>query len=409
MRRRIAFLVALTTALAAHAHAAGYRRTITVSNLVGAAESSFGIAIAGTPAGGLLVGAPVDSAGSAQLFDATTGALLRIFPGPLLSYQFGISVEAFGDDVLVGDPSFLLGDASAGGAFVGAVHRLDAATGTVEHTFLAPSPTADAGFGRRIALRGGELLVAEIGAVHRYDLASNAFLGSFVAPAGSSPSGFGIGLVALGSLVAVGDPDANRVVVFDAATGAPVQTIPHPVPGEAAAFGRSLAVVDGDLLVGRQHRDRLPARLRRPPGVLAERCAAHARARTAGRRRRRAPRAPPPDAHGGGRAPGLRGIGLPPRRAESRPLLVLPLRRRRSPARMPSEPGRCRAHTTPERPDPAARDDRRDSDRRAHDRPARAPVQRRPRSGRGDAGRGPAEVRRRPGRAPLPVRPVLRS
>lgn len=115
--RTLAIGLAASLVVLTQADAASYRRTVTVADAVGEGESSFGTSITGTPDGRLLVGAPVDSAGSAQLFDAVTGALVYTIPGPALSYLFGSSVAAAGDDLLVGDPSHLLGDPSTGGAF----------------------------------------------------------------------------------------------------------------------------------------------------------------------------------------------------------------------------------------------------------------------------------------------------
>jgi hypothetical protein len=249
-------MVLVTTALAGPTDAASYRRTITVSDATPAPESGFGGPLAATPSGALVIGSGfVNGNGSAQLFDAGTGGFLRAFASPHAdppgSSTFGASVAAVGDDVLVGEPGFPVGDTSAGGAFVGAVHRFDGPTGSLEHTFLSPSPTPDARFGRRIAVHGTDLFVVE-GArlVHRFDLGSNAFLASFAPPPGSDPFAFGDALLALDGLVVVGDPGANRVVVFDVGTGAVVRTIFHPVAGEAARFGHSLALMDGDLLVG---------------------------------------------------------------------------------------------------------------------------------------------------------------
>ena len=55
--RTLVLSLALTIAGLSPVHAASFRRTLTIGNAVGGAESSFGASLSGTATGGLLVGA----------------------------------------------------------------------------------------------------------------------------------------------------------------------------------------------------------------------------------------------------------------------------------------------------------------------------------------------------------------
>lgn len=232
-------------ALSRTASAASYHRTVTLEDATGAAESHFGVAIAASPGGGVVVGAPSADVGSAQSFDAISGAPQQTFSSPDDSASFGRAVAATATDILIGDAGVLTDD--SGTAF-GVVYRFDPMGGLLG-TFISPSPDASFAFGSTIAVRDGELLVRDTQAIDRFDVASGALLGTLPAPAGASTD-FGLALAGNAAAVFVGDPTAQRVYVFDAASGALLQTLSLPPGAAAGRFGTSLALLGGDLLVG---------------------------------------------------------------------------------------------------------------------------------------------------------------
>src|SRR5205823_6159418 len=126
------------------------------------------------------------------------------------SFYFGTAMAAIDDRFLVGDP----GDYS--GATPGAVHLVDARTGEILRTILAPDPQTygDGTFGQTVARRATDIVVG-----------------------------------APGQLVG-GVAAAGVVYVFEAATGALRLTISDPAPAPDGLFGSALAANETDILIG---------------------------------------------------------------------------------------------------------------------------------------------------------------
>ena len=96
-------------------------------------------------------------AGSAYVFDGTTGDLLLAIPNPALGVreEFGHSVAAVGDNILVGTP----GDTLFCGGRSGSVNLFDGATGALLHTIANPTPAGGDEFGISVAGMGESILV----------------------------------------------------------------------------------------------------------------------------------------------------------------------------------------------------------------------------------------------------------
>jgi len=122
-----------------------------------AAGDRFGSAVAGT-CDGLLIGAynadlaGQHNAGAAYLFQASVPWSLRqAFDNPVPANEdFGVAVEAYGCDALVGSPR------QAGG---GAAYLLSADSGESVDTFLNPTGIAGEDFSRSVAALGGNVLI----------------------------------------------------------------------------------------------------------------------------------------------------------------------------------------------------------------------------------------------------------
>jgi hypothetical protein len=137
----------------------------------GAAFDNFGEAVL-SAAGLWIVAAPSDEesgtrSGSVYVFDSTTGALIRkLLPSqPEVDGNFGLGLAVHGNRLLVGAPY-------EDGQFVdqGAVYLFDLTTGAELARIVAPSPTASAEFGGRVAIYGDRAFVGSVGAGTLLDL-----------------------------------------------------------------------------------------------------------------------------------------------------------------------------------------------------------------------------------------------
>lgn len=222
----------------------------------------FSIAVAGTL---IIVGAPGDDAagidsGAAFVFDGATGAHVRTLhgPGPTTNAQFGFSVAARGDDVIVGAPF-------AGGAHVdaGAAYLFDGASGDLLLTFTNDGASGDDSFGAAVASAGNDVLVGapldsgqveSAGAAFLFDGATGARLNVFRGPQAAEGDLFGASVAPIGGDVIIGAPFADgdgAVYRFDRLGETPNKTYlpPDIPPSGATSFGTALATVGRDFLV----------------------------------------------------------------------------------------------------------------------------------------------------------------
>jgi hypothetical protein len=141
-------------------------------------------------------------------------------PRPSPNDEFGYSVSALDDAVVVGAPSDDFGASNAGAAF-----SYSAKSGAVRHIFNNPNPEPDDSFGFSVAA-----IEDEDGGADGND----------------EPQ------------LAIGAPDdenndgvkTGRVYVFDSASGALQLTIDNPDPDTGDLFGTSVHNVDGNIVVG---------------------------------------------------------------------------------------------------------------------------------------------------------------
>src|SRR5205807_709088 len=120
----------------------------------------FGISVA-VSGNTVLVGADQDdtgaeNAGSAYVFNATTGALVVTLNNPTPAYQyfFGVSVAVSGNTVVVGADLDDTGAVDAGSAYV-----FNATTGALRDTVNNPTPADDDEFGVSMAVSGTTVVV----------------------------------------------------------------------------------------------------------------------------------------------------------------------------------------------------------------------------------------------------------
>ncbi len=192
----------------------------------------------------VLVGAPLDDTngigvGQAHLFDATTGLLLQTFDDPTVttSDRFGFSVSISGNNVLVGAPSD-----GTNGADVGQAHLFDATTGLLLQTFDDPTVTTSDGFGFSVSISGNNVLVGaplddtnggNVGQAHLFDATTGALLQTFDDPTVTTSDRFGFSVSISGNNVLVGAPG-------DDTNGGEV--------GQAHLFDSISSVIGGELI-----------------------------------------------------------------------------------------------------------------------------------------------------------------
>src|SRR5438093_3852823 len=249
-------------------------RAATLLDPTPAENDFFGSAV--TLAGGnLLVGARFDDtaasdAGAAYLLDAATGALLTTLlePAPAASDQFGAAVAAVGSDLLVGAPHFNSGAAHAGAVFV-------FQSGGGVRTLTKPTPAFDDLFGFALAAAGDTVVVGApfdgsgapgAGAAYLFDARTGALVQTLANPTPADYDLFGDAVAAAGGIVVVGapfddttKPNAGSAYVFDAATGALRHTLQAPHPREGDLFGSAVAASDTTIVVGAPFDDTVAA------------------------------------------------------------------------------------------------------------------------------------------------------
>ena len=247
------------------------------------ANDNFGLSVSlsGTQA---LIGAQNDdtsgtNAGSAYLFDITTGALSRTFPNPgpapITTDSFGHAVAVSGNQALI---SAIADDTGASNS--GAAYLFDTTTGAVLRTFTNPTPASGDNFGFAVALSGNRALVSTInddiaalnaGAAYLFDTMTGALLHTFLNPTPELNNAFGnndnfgftVALSATRALIGASQDDnaagfnEGAAYLYDLATGILLQTLRIPTPvGDSEFLGQSVALSDDFALVGAGFRNR---------------------------------------------------------------------------------------------------------------------------------------------------------
>ena len=206
--------------------------------------------------------------GQAHIFDATTGMLLHTFddPTPTNQDQFGQSVAISGNKVLVG----ARGD-STNGLSVGQAYMFDATTFNLLHTFDDPTITTSDQFGVSVAMSGNLILVGAfgddtngvgVGQAHLFDATTGALLQTFDDPTVTTTDHFGASVSICGNRVLVGAPDddtngvdVGQAHLFDATTGALLETYDDPTVTVGDRFGNSVLISGSRVLIGAQNDD----------------------------------------------------------------------------------------------------------------------------------------------------------
>ncbi len=243
----------------------------TLNNPAPAAGDYFGgsVAISGNL---VVVGANYDDpggvtwTGTAYVFDATTGALVATLnnPAPNVSDHFGYPVAISGNLVVVG-----AGAADSGGVTdAGTAYVFDATTGALVATLNNPAQGTNDYFGNAVAISGNLAVVgawrndpngvADAGTAYVFNATTGALVATLNNPAPAPGDYFGFSAAISGNLAVIGawrdDPggvtDAGTAYVFNATTGALVATLNNPAPAAGDYFGFWVAISGNLAVVG---------------------------------------------------------------------------------------------------------------------------------------------------------------
>ena len=208
----------------------------------------------------------IGNAGTAYVFDTASGALLATLdnPDPTANDFFGISVAVDGTTAVIGashdDPG---GIGGAGTAYV-----FDTTTGALLATLNNPDPTGLDFFGYSVAVDGTTAVIgayaddpggiSNAGTAYVFDTATGALIATLNNPDPTAGDFFGYSVAVDGATAVIGaywdDPggiiDAGTAYVFDTAGGAPIATLDNPDPTTNDYFGYSVAVSGAAAVVG---------------------------------------------------------------------------------------------------------------------------------------------------------------
>jgi hypothetical protein len=234
-------------------------RKLTASDPEGSNFFGLSVAISGSTA---LVSAPFDddagnNSGSAYLFDVDTGQQLFKLTAADASANalFGSSVALSGSTAIIG---------ARGADGVGAAYLFDTSTGQQSMKLTANDPFTDDRFGDAVAIDGTLAIVGATrdddngdrsGSAYVFDTVTGAQLFKLTAPDGAADDSFGTSVAISGSHAIVGaiqnlNGGAGSAYIYDLGTGQLVYKLVASNSSADDQFGTSVAISGGTLVVG---------------------------------------------------------------------------------------------------------------------------------------------------------------
>jgi len=193
--------------------------------------------------------------------DPNSSLVTFLNPNPVIDGEFGFSVAGVGSDILVGARRNTSGGVNqAGQAFL--FNR----SGTLLQTFDNPQPVFSGNFGESVAAVGNDILIGaprntsggkpEAGQAFLFNL-NGTLLQTFDNPQPVDGGNFGDSVAGVGSNILVGAPNNRIGGIFSAGQaflfnqgGTLLQTLDNPQPVSFGLFGWSVAGVGDDILIG---------------------------------------------------------------------------------------------------------------------------------------------------------------
>lgn len=199
---------------------------------------------------------------------ATVALFALTVPSPALGAPFALhqvfrhpapdSYDGFGRSVALVDGKALVGAYCSAEVYTGSAFLFDPSTGDLLHTFTSPAPAAYDYFGWCVAAAGENVLIGAygLGAAYLFDQ-DGILLQTYLNPRLETDDKFGWSVAAVGDKVLIGAPEndtgasnAGAAYLFDASSGALLQTFLNPAPAANDYFGRSVAGVAAKALIG---------------------------------------------------------------------------------------------------------------------------------------------------------------
>ncbi|HID23887.1 MAG TPA: hypothetical protein EYP14_16015, partial [Planctomycetaceae bacterium] len=212
--------------------------------------------------GNILIGATQPYSGGpgvVYLFDGSTGELLRTFhnPSPDAGDRFGASIAAVGDNVLIG----AYYDDTAG-TDAGAAYLFDG-SGTLVRTFYGEAPGD--WFGHQVAFAGNAVLVgapkndtgaSDAGAAYLFHGSTGELLHRFLNPSPDAGDIFGRSVAGVGNNALIGayrddtgGENCGAAYLFDGSTGELLHAFHNPTPAPKDRFGANVAAAGPNVLI----------------------------------------------------------------------------------------------------------------------------------------------------------------
>ena len=209
-------------------------------------EFGFKVAVAGD----LLI---TSSDASADVFNTQTGALVREITSPSAqSGGFGSSVAISGDLAVIG----ALDETVGGFSNAGSAYVFNVTTGALVQPLENPYPNTNSQFGISVAIDGKTVLVSGYGHVYAFDETTGKMIRDFTSP-DNSTNYFGTSIAISGGLAVIGETGpvaghyaAGRTFVFDVQNGALLGNISSPNSQVDGDFGASVSISGGFAIVG---------------------------------------------------------------------------------------------------------------------------------------------------------------
>lgn len=202
------------------------------------------------------------NSGALQIYNLMTGALVQTIynPTPAVGDEFGSLIALDGDILVTHAIRDDTGAPNAGSAYI-----YDVTTGTLLHTINNPTPITNGFFGHSLSLDGDYLgigvfyddaVAVDSGIAYIYDVTTGALLHTLNNPTPAAGDFFG-GIAVDGNYALVtaqqddtGAIDAGIAYVYDVPTGNLLYTLDNPDPDAGDRFGGTYAIDGNYALVG---------------------------------------------------------------------------------------------------------------------------------------------------------------
>ena len=209
------------------------------------------------------------SAGHAYVFNANTGALVHTLTSPnaQVDGEFGVSVAISGSLAVVGAQY----EAAGGYPSAGHAYIFNAKTGALVQTLTSPNVQDGGLFGYSVAISGSLAIVgayneaaggySEVGHAYVFNANTGALVQTLTSSNAQEYGAFGASVAISGSLAVVGAyyetaggyTWAGHAYIFNAKTGALVQALTSPNAQKYGVFGVSVAISSSFAVVGAQY------------------------------------------------------------------------------------------------------------------------------------------------------------